>query len=96
MSAERSVSTAPAQSVKWYRDMKAVWLPGITLRNRRENAGLTQARLAGLSGLAVSNISAIEYGRRPVSLAVAKKLAEALGRPVSEFVEPIDPLSQCK
>ena len=79
---------APAQSTKWYRDVKAAWHPGITLRIRRENAGLTQAKLAELTGLAVSNISAIENGRCPVGLAVAKKLAEALGRPVSEFVEP--------
>jgi len=78
----------PAQSAKWYRDVKASWHPGITLRIRRENAGITQAKLAELTGLAVSNISAIENGRRPVGLAVAKKLAKALGRPVSEFVEP--------
>jgi DNA-binding XRE family transcriptional regulator len=78
----------PAQSSKWYRDVKAAWHPGVTLRIRRENAGLTQAQLAGLTGLAVSNISAMENGRRPVGLAVAKKLAEALGRPVAEFVEP--------
>jgi DNA-binding XRE family transcriptional regulator len=78
----------PAQSAKWYRDVKVAWHPGVTLRIRRENAGLTQAQLARLTGLAVSNISAIENGRRPVGLAVAKKLADALGRPVSEFVEP--------
>jgi DNA-binding XRE family transcriptional regulator len=51
-------------------------------------AGLSLVQLAGLTGLAVSNISAIENGRRPVGLTVAKKLAEALGRPVAEFVEP--------
>ena len=96
MSAAHSVSTVSAQSANWCRDIKVVWHQGITLRIRRENAGPTQARLAGLSGLAVSNISAMENGRRPVGLAVAKKLAEALGCPVAEFVEPIDPLSQGK
>jgi len=77
----------PVQETKWYREVTASWHPGITLRIRRENAGLTQADLARRTGLAVSNISAIENGRRSVGLAVAKKLAEALGRPLAEFVE---------
>jgi transcriptional regulator with XRE-family HTH domain len=70
----------------WYRETKAGWHPGITLRIRRENAGMTQAELASRTGLAVSNISAIENGRRRVGLAVAKKLAAALGRDTSEFI----------
>lgn len=77
-----------ATDSKWYKETKAAWHPGITLRIRRENAGLTQAQLAKATGLAVSNISAMENGRRSVGLAIAKKLAEALGRPVADFVEP--------
>ncbi len=42
------------QDSKWYRDVKDSWHSGITLRVRRENAGLTQAQLAGMIGLAVS------------------------------------------
>lgn len=76
------------QSSKWYRDVKSSWHPGITLRIRRENAGYTQAQLADMAGLAAANISAIENGRRSMGLIVAKKLAEALKRPVSEFIEP--------
>ena len=76
------------QDSKWYRDVKGSWHPGITLRIRRENAGYTQAQLADLTGLAAANISAIENGRRSMGLNVAKKLAEALRRPVSEFIEP--------
>ena len=83
--AERFVSP---QDSKWYRDVKSSWHPGITLRIRRENAGYTQAMLAGMTGLAAANISAIENGRRSMGLIVAKKLAEALKRPVSEFIEP--------
>jgi len=85
---------APAESFisphdsKWYSDAKSTWHPGVTLRIRRENAGLTQARLADMAGLAAANISAIENGRRSMGLIVAKKLAEALKRPVSEFIEP--------
>jgi DNA-binding XRE family transcriptional regulator len=83
---ERRIRQGP--ETKWYKDTKAAWHPGITLRIRRENAGLTQARLAQLAGLTVSNISAMENGRRPIGLAVAKRLAAALDRSVSDFVEP--------
>jgi DNA-binding XRE family transcriptional regulator len=78
--------TAPQDS-KWYRDVKASWHPGINLRIRRENAGYTQAQLADIAGLAAANISAIENGRRSMGLNVAKKLAAALKRPISEFFE---------
>ncbi len=78
-----------AKDTKWYKETKAAWHPGITLRIRRENAGMTQAQLAQASGLAISNISAMENGKRPIGLAVARKLAAALGRPVSDFVEPL-------
>ena len=76
------------QNSKWYRDVKSSWHPGITLRIRRENAGYTQVQLANMTGLAAANISSIENGRRSMGLIVAKKLAEALKRPISEFVEP--------
>ncbi len=76
------------QDPKWYRDVKSSWHPGITLRIKRENAGYTQVRLANITGLAAANISSIENGRRSMGLIVAKKLAEALKRPISEFIEP--------
>jgi len=72
---------------KWYRDVKATWHPGINLRIRRENAGYTQAQLADNAGIAAANISAIENGRRSMGLNVAKKLAAALKRPISDFFE---------
>ena len=86
--AAHTESFVSPQASKWYRDVKSSWHPGITLRIRRENAGYTQAQLADLTGLAAANISAIENGRRSMGLNVAKKLAEALRRPVSEFIEP--------
>lgn len=76
-----------ATESKWYRDVKGSWHPGITLRIRRENAGLSQAALAKLAGIAVSNLSAMENGRRAVGLIIAKKLSQALKCPVADFVE---------
>jgi DNA-binding XRE family transcriptional regulator len=76
-----------ATNSKWYRGVKGSWHPGIALRIRRENAGLSQAALAKLAGIAVSNISAMENGRRTVGLIIAKKLARALKCPIAEFVE---------
>lgn len=76
-----------AKESAWYKKTKAAWHPGITLGIRRENAGFTQKQLSEATGLAVANISAIENGKRNIGLAVAKKLAVALGRPVTEFIE---------
>ena len=73
----------------WYRDVKSSWHPGVTLRIRRENAGYTLAALASMTGIAAANISAIENGRCSMGLNAAKKFAEALGRPVSEFIEEV-------
>ena len=78
---------APATDSKWYREVKAKWHPGIALRIRRENAGFTQAALAKATGMAISNISAMENGKRPVGLIVARKLAGALNCSVSDFIE---------
>ncbi len=72
---------------KWYHDIKDNWHPGITLRIRRQNVGYTQAQLAKITGLAIANISAIENGRRSMGLIVAKKISEALNRPIVEFIE---------
>jgi DNA-binding XRE family transcriptional regulator len=71
----------------WYTEIKKSWHPGISLRIRRENAGITQVMLAELTGIAVSNISAIENGHRPLGLAVARKFAQALNRPLADFIE---------
>jgi transcriptional regulator with XRE-family HTH domain len=42
-----------------------------------------------MTGIAAANISAIENGRCSMGLNAAKKFAEALGRPVSEFIEEV-------
>ncbi len=61
-------------------------VPGITkmdpraraLRAYRGREDLTQAELAKKSGNSQSNIAAMESGKRPIGLAVAKKLSRIL------------------
>ena len=52
-----------------------------TLRTRRERAGLTQAELAVLSGVAQPNIAAYESGTRPLSPRMLHRLIDAMTRP---------------
>lgn len=52
-----------------------------TLRSMRERAGLTQAELASLSGVAQPNIAAYESGARPLSSRMRHRLTEAMIRP---------------
>lgn len=52
--------------------------PGSSLQAYRYREELTQQQLAKKSGISQANISAMEKGRRPIGLQVAKKLAEIL------------------
>lgn len=58
----------------WGRRMKNRLLAGYRLK-----VGLTQKRLAELSGVRQSVISEYETGRRPLTMAAALKLAKHLG-----------------
>lgn len=51
---------------------------GLSLCRRRKQLEMTQERLAELSSLHVTYISAVENGRRNVSLAVVERLCKAL------------------
>jgi transcriptional regulator with XRE-family HTH domain len=51
---------------------------GQKVRNRRKQLGLTQERLAQISGLHRTYIAGIEAGRRNISLKNLEKLARAL------------------
>jgi predicted nucleotidyltransferase len=53
----------------------------VDLRAEREAAGLTQARLAELAGIAPSNLSAYESGTRPASPAMIARIRRAMVRP---------------
>jgi len=52
--------------------------PSEFLKEQRKRMGLTLAHLSRLTGIAISNLSAIESDKRPIGIATAKKLAKAL------------------
>jgi HTH-type transcriptional repressor of puuD len=52
---------------------------GNLLRQSRESAGLSQRKLARLSGLSNALISSIEKGDRTPSIESLERLAEAMG-----------------
>src|SRR5436305_5854922 len=74
---------------QWTRSEGSVPLPavndriqrafGLRVRQLRERRGLTQEKLADLSGLHRTYIWGIEQGRRNPSLTIVVRIAEALG-----------------
>ncbi|MBI2608381.1 MAG: helix-turn-helix transcriptional regulator [Deltaproteobacteria bacterium] len=48
------------------------------LKEQRKRMGFTLAKLSALTGIAVSNLSALESGKRSLGVITAKKLAKAL------------------
>lgn len=62
---------------------------GEQVRKIRKSRGMTQERLADLSGLSFSYISDVERGTRNISLESLGKIIEALGtKPAQLFAEP--------
>lgn len=59
---------------------------GQNLRNLRQQAGISQSRLAELSGLSRRTIAALEAGETNISLASLDRLAEALNVSFSRMV----------
>ena len=59
----------------------------ISLREAREQKGLSVEQLASAANIDVESLEAIESGERRASTAVALKLVAALGRPASEIIE---------
>jgi transcriptional regulator with XRE-family HTH domain len=51
----------------------------ISLKNRRQNLGVTQEQLAELSGVALRTIKEIESGNSNPTLATLSKIADVLG-----------------
>jgi predicted nucleotidyltransferase len=64
------------------------------MRAERERAGIAQARLADLAGIAQSNLSAIESGRRGASPQMVARLRRAMRRPSQALAEHIDEVRQ--
>ena len=74
-----------SESSEWYMRITETMTPGVILRIRRENSGMTQVALSQKSGIAVPNISLMESGKRNIGLKTAKKLSAALNCNVADF-----------
>ena len=75
------------EDTDWYNKAKSRMTPAKALKIMRTNAGLTQMKLAEKIGMAKQNYNALERGSRPISMMVAKKLADALGTSYTMFYE---------
>ncbi len=63
---------------------------GSSIQLQRIKKGLTQPRLAALSGIAQANLSNIEKGKRDLNLTTLKKISYALGVPAWELVRSVE------
>lgn len=71
----------------WYRSIRATTSPGENMRVYRELHDLTQEELGReLGRFTRQNISNMENGHKPISKAVAKRLAELFDVSVEKFV----------
>lgn len=59
---------------------------GEAVRILREKRGFRQSELAGLAGLAASQISAVENGRRQPSIATLRRICQALGTTLADLM----------
>lgn len=75
----------PVENTDWYKKAKAKMTPAKALKIMRTNAGLTQKQLADKIGIAKQNYNSLERGSRPISMMMAKKLADALGTSYTMF-----------
>jgi len=72
----------------WYKEIKAKSSPGDAMRIYRDNHQLTQAQLGEkLGDVPRQIISNMERGKRPISLATAKKLSVIFNVPASRFLD---------
>lgn len=75
----------PVENTDWYKKAKAKMTPVKALKIMRTNAGLTQKQLADKIDIAKQNYNSLERGSRPISMMMAKKLADALGTSYTMF-----------
>jgi transcriptional regulator with XRE-family HTH domain len=65
---------------------RVYWKFGVVLRRQREAQGLSQRKLAALSGHDLPFVSSIERGRHNASLALADDLARVLGTSLGKMI----------
>lgn len=73
------------EDTDWYKEAESRMTPAKTLKVMRTNAGLTQSQLAAKVGIAKQNYNSLERGTRPISMMMAKNLADALGTSYTMF-----------
>lgn len=73
------------EDTDWYKEADARMTPAKTLKIMRTNVGITQSQLADKVGIAKQNYNSLERGTRPISMMMAKKLADALGTSYTMF-----------
>jgi len=66
---------------------------GKKVRVLREARSLTQEKLAEDIGIPQSNLSAVEAGKRGLSIAALRRLAKALGTTIDDLLTEEVPLS---
>ena len=62
---------------------------GIRIQQAREELGITQQELAAKLGCTQAALSNYELGKRRLYLANLERIASALGKPLSFFMEPV-------
>jgi DNA-binding XRE family transcriptional regulator len=73
---------------QWYRSVKDSMTPGDYLRSHRERMQWTQSQLGNrLGNIPRQHISNMETGKRPISLRMAKALAEVFNTDFSIFIQ---------
>lgn len=70
-----------------YKNLSQEMTPAAVLKIRRQNACLSQTQLSQKTGIALSNISLMENGRRGIGAKTAKKLAAALNCAPGDFIK---------
>jgi DNA-binding XRE family transcriptional regulator len=68
----------------------ALQILGATIRQYRQQQGLTQQELAARIGLSRTYINQIEHGQRNVSIRAVLHIAAALETPISLLLKPLE------
>lgn len=63
---------------------------GYRIQIAREEAGMNQKELSEKLGISQSTLSNYEKGKRRLYLAQLQQIADALGRPIEYFLQPLD------